>query len=54
MRSCACTLPYLDPKACERCSYQIRDGFWFIPIDPKYFDFKLEDDRYVITRKKES
>lgn len=53
MRACHCTLPYLDPKACERCSYQIRDGFFFIPVDPKYFDFEIGDDRYIITRKKE-
>lgn len=51
MKTCCCTLPFLDPKACDMCGYHAEDGKFFIPFDPAKFNFEIHDDKYVLWKK---
>jgi len=52
MKTCTCSLPYLDPKACDSCAYNEDTGYYFIPYSPELHDFEIHDDRYIIIKKK--
>jgi len=51
MKTCCCTIPFLDPAACARCGYSNDIDKMFIPFDPKYYDFVIGEDYYVIKKK---
>jgi len=52
MKTCCCTIPFLDASACERCQYSNHIDKMFVPYDPLYYDFIIGDDYYVITKKR--
>lgn len=48
MRTCCCSLPYLDTDACTTCTNCVSDGRMFIPFDPAKHSFEIHDGRYII------
>lgn len=58
MPNCVCTLPSIDPSACDKCSYLCREGWWFVPIDPDRFTIEIDEDAdsdlFITIRKKKS